>query len=324
MSTDASGTCTLRAAVQAADNTGGSNGITLPAGQVVLTTPATSAGGASDPADGDLDVLSGDTLTITGQGAASTIINANDIDRAFAVHSGASLSISGVTIENGNQPGSGSSDYSIAPGYGAAIYNDGTLSATDAAIDHSSASSYGGAIYSASGAVSTSISGSALSYDQAGALEVDGGSMSISDSAIDNDSTTADGTGGESGGLSDDGPGNLGISGSDMSSDTATSQIDGIGGGFLDDGSTGYLSITSTTFTNDDGAAGGGLYLAPGAPITVANDTFADDAATSSAGGGIYDYNNLGSQSRSPGAPSPATRPTRMGARCCTTVRRRS
>ena len=100
VSTDSGGTCTLRAAVQAADNTGGASTITLPANTYKLTIPST---GTDNAANGDLDVdntAHNVALTITGAGASSTVINANHIDRAFAVdNAGDALAISGVTIE---------------------------------------------------------------------------------------------------------------------------------------------------------------------------------------------------------------------------------
>ena len=55
----AGGACTLRAAIQAADNTGGANTISVPGGDFKLTIAATAGGGADDPATGDLDVKTG-------------------------------------------------------------------------------------------------------------------------------------------------------------------------------------------------------------------------------------------------------------------------
>src|SRR5580658_4389712 len=157
VSTD-SGGCTLRAAVQAANDAGGSNTIVLPGGDFKLTIPATS-GTSDNAAEGDLDVLTG-SLTIAGVSASSTIIDANHIDRAFAVHSGASLSITNLTIENGESTYSDASDYSIEPGYGGAIYNDGTLTVTNSALDHNEAYDDGGGIYTADTATSTTVTGS--------------------------------------------------------------------------------------------------------------------------------------------------------------------
>ena len=117
VSTDG-GACTLRAAVQAADNAGGASTITLPTGTYKLTIAPSSA---NDAANGDLDINGTTTaITVTGAGAASTTINANDIDRAFAVQAGESLSISGVRIDNGATTTSAPRSNSTDAGYGGA------------------------------------------------------------------------------------------------------------------------------------------------------------------------------------------------------------
>ena len=57
---------------------------------------------ADDPANGDLDIKNNTSVTITGAGSGITTINANSIDRAFAVQADAGLTLSGLTIENGS------------------------------------------------------------------------------------------------------------------------------------------------------------------------------------------------------------------------------
>ena len=91
----AGGKCTLRAAVQQANALAGHDTIMLPAGTYTLTISGLCEDGA---ATGDLDIT--DDLTITGAGAATTIIDGGGIDRVFDVW--APLSVSGVTIRNGN------------------------------------------------------------------------------------------------------------------------------------------------------------------------------------------------------------------------------
>src|SRR5438445_11883528 len=73
----AGGKCTLRAAVQQANALAGADTIMLPAGTYTLTISGLCEDGA---ATGDLDIT--DDLTITGAGAATTIIDAGGIDRA--------------------------------------------------------------------------------------------------------------------------------------------------------------------------------------------------------------------------------------------------
>jgi CSLREA domain-containing protein len=74
--------CSLRDAIVAADTAGGASTITLQAGSYKLSIAST---GADDPRTGDLDVDNGASITINGAGEATTLIDANHVDRAFAV-----------------------------------------------------------------------------------------------------------------------------------------------------------------------------------------------------------------------------------------------
>ncbi len=75
--------------------------ITLAKGTYTLTIKNTN-GHENDAAQGDLDIAdSGHTVTIQGQGAASSIVNGNKIDRVFDVLGGADAVFSNLTIEGG-------------------------------------------------------------------------------------------------------------------------------------------------------------------------------------------------------------------------------
>ena len=74
----ATGTCTLRAAVQETNSQGGTNTVLLPAGTYTLTIPGADEDLA---ATGDLDVAN--DLTVTGADRSSTIIDGNGLDRVF-------------------------------------------------------------------------------------------------------------------------------------------------------------------------------------------------------------------------------------------------
>jgi hypothetical protein len=178
-STDA-GKCTLRAAVQAPDNTGGSNTITLPAGVYKLTIDST---GVDDPSAGDLDIKSGVSVTVTGAGASSTTINANYIDRAFAVQHTASLSISRLTIKHGVAGESAPSSNSTDSGSGGAFYNDGSLSIRCQQPAGQLLVGRRGAVYSDSDATATSITnstGTGNTADDPGAIaEVSAGTATM-------------------------------------------------------------------------------------------------------------------------------------------------
>ncbi|HET9104310.1 MAG TPA: DUF11 domain-containing protein [Solirubrobacteraceae bacterium] len=96
----AHGACTLRSAVQAADAAASDSTITVPAGTYTLTIP--SDGAQDDATNGDLNVSTsnGEKVTIQGAGASSTIIDANQLDRAF--NATTPFELDGVTVENGN------------------------------------------------------------------------------------------------------------------------------------------------------------------------------------------------------------------------------
>ncbi len=301
------GGCTLRAAVQAADNTGGTNTITLPAGTYKLTIPSSAP---NDPAHGDLDVTSGDTLTITGSGSPGTIIDANHIDRALAVQHGAGLVISDLTIRNGNQPETPPSSSSTGPGEGGAVYNDGTLTVSGSAIDGNSSQAGGGGVYSDTGAVATTITNSSLSEDNSdgpgGGASILAGGISLSDTTVMHDAANATGGGvavasgpvvvtGSS--ISDDsangpGAGLYLINAGSLSVTNSTLNADSTGrneGGAIYDQSSGAITITGSTLSGDStGAAEGGAIFAGTDPsLTVSGSMFAGDSAGNAVGGAL-------------------------------------
>ena len=93
---DINGDCTLRAAVQEANALEGADTISIPAGVYTLTIEGADENSA---ASGDLDIT--DNLTIIGAGmeVGETVIDANNLDRAF--HVSAALDLSDVMIKNG-------------------------------------------------------------------------------------------------------------------------------------------------------------------------------------------------------------------------------
>jgi len=90
------GECTLRAAVQETNALPGVDAVTLPAGTYVLTL----VGLEEHAVSGDLDVR--DALTITGAGAASTVVDGNGTSAVFDVAAG-SLALSDMTVQHGLQ-----------------------------------------------------------------------------------------------------------------------------------------------------------------------------------------------------------------------------
>ncbi len=247
--------CSLRDAIVAADTAGGVSTITVPAGTYKLTIAST---GANDPTTGDLDINNSAAVTINGAGSGSTTIDANNVDRAFAVQNGASLTLSGMTIQNGN-PSSSSSGTQ----YGGAIYSDGALSVTgDVAFQDNSAltGEYGGAIYADADSGSTlSLTGATFVRNNA----LYGGAVALNQ------------------------PGTASISRSAFTLNNANFED---GGAIY--GENGGLAADSLTFTGNDSSYGGAIYWSDGAdsPVTVTNSSFAGNAAAWEQGGAIVDY----------------------------------
>lgn len=100
----ADGSCTLRAAVNEANDTASRDTIVLPAGRYVLTIPPDEIGSTS--LSGDLDLSA--SIKIVGAGADVTIIDANRLDRAFHVFHRAGgrvqAELRGVSVVNGAPP----------------------------------------------------------------------------------------------------------------------------------------------------------------------------------------------------------------------------
>jgi hypothetical protein len=312
------GTCTLRAAVQAADNVGGPSTITLPAEEYELALESTAP---DQPANGDLDIRGSATaITIEGAGAGVTVINADHIDRAFAVQSGESLDISGVTVENGEQTGSGSQENSTESGYGGAFLNNGSLTISRSVLRNDSAI-YGGVV---SGEGLTSVAGSTLegstSEDEGGAIAAYGGSVALVGDTITN--SQSDGPGGvlfagsrvgtvavedatitgsvahnqaegfalgNGGAMQLENPGGSTISQSTLDGNSA----ENVGGAIDAYGSAGPVTVEDSRFSDDAAAVGGAIDTYESAsPLTISGSTFHGDSATGTggAGGALYIY----------------------------------
>ncbi len=131
--------CTLRAAIQEANAHTGPDTIMVPAGTYLLTI---AGRGEDAAATGDLDITD-DVTTITGAGAASTILDGNGIDRIFEIANPAAVvAISSLTIRNGDPgPVAGDAD-------GGGVYNQGTLTLTDVVVANNTSAGGGGGLSS--------------------------------------------------------------------------------------------------------------------------------------------------------------------------------
>ena len=174
------GQCTLRAAVQAANaSLNVADTIVLSAGTYTLALPGA---GEDAAATGDLDIVAvGGALTITGvAGPAATIIDGGAIDRVFQTIGAATVTISGVTIRNGNVIGNG----------GAIDTAGGTnLTLTNVVMTGNTSSIEGGAINIGAGASVTTMNTVVITNNTSGAggdiiAHGAGGTLTISNSTI--------------------------------------------------------------------------------------------------------------------------------------------
>jgi hypothetical protein len=134
----ASGACTLRAAVQEAEETKDADVIELPAGKYLLKLVGTLENSA---ATGDLDLT--EDLTINGAGPDLTVVQGKK-DRVFDVFGANIVAISGLTITKGAIFLSSSSEE--PEGGGISIYPNATVTLTDVVVSGNKCGDDGGGI----------------------------------------------------------------------------------------------------------------------------------------------------------------------------------
>lgn len=140
---DASGNCSLRAAVIEANAWPGRQRIELPAGDYVLSR----AGALEDAAaTGDLDLLEG--VELVGAGATASVIDADELDRVFDVGPGDvpvdGVAISAVGLVGGRPPGI---PVRQAVGGGLRVGRLASVDVVDSRIAGNFANNFGGGIF---------------------------------------------------------------------------------------------------------------------------------------------------------------------------------
>lgn len=273
---DASGNCSLRAAVEAANNLAQPVRIALDAQTYTLTSGT------------ELDVTNPAGTSILGKGAASTTI-AGAASRILSVASTDSSSPSALLFVNSVTLTKGAADK------GAAVYLASHPGAT-AVLDHvtitgNDATSEGGGVYADNGNTVYLTHGS-LTHNTApegGGLYADFADIELIDETVEDNATTA-GAPGSGGGMYVS-ESFLGVDGGSISNNTAGDTANaGSGGGM-------YSSYTTLEFTDvkidgntaQYGGAGGGLDLSyPEANITGGSISNNTAAGSDGYGGGIY------------------------------------
>jgi len=142
------GNCTLREAVLAANNDipldkcakgAGADTINLPSGTFRLAIAGT---GEDQGVTGDLDVTG--VLIIQGASAASTIVDANHLDRVIDVRPGASLTLRKITVRGGRLAGYDAIGAGIYAGLGSLIVEDSDVRDNQTITDYCSCDPYTG------------------------------------------------------------------------------------------------------------------------------------------------------------------------------------
>ncbi|MGP3999401.1 choice-of-anchor Q domain-containing protein [Streptomyces sp. 8N706] len=228
----AAGTCSLRAAVMAANARPGST-IILPAGRYRLTIPPNPLlviGSHPDPTTGDLNVSA--PTTIRGAGTRTTVIDANHVDRAFRMR--ADTRLSDLTITNGVAK---QREVPITDTGGGGIANAKNMTLRRVAVTGNSAG-YGGGIFNIPDShldlIDSTISGNTAG--EAGGVRFDDSGTVVNSTIADNRVTDPG-----------DRPGSLG----------------GYGGG-IDIRGLGTVEILNSTITgNSSTDGGGGINIAP-------------------------------------------------------------
>jgi hypothetical protein len=273
----------LVADIHAANQAGGSNTITLVAGN---TFQLTAVDNTTDGPTGLPVIAANDTLTIIGNGDA--IESSGQTFRYFDVAPGAALTLRNMTLAGGRAIGSGVS------AEGGAIYSQGTLDLTGVTLSNNLAKGADGGT-----------NGGAGGAGYGGALYVAGGTATLSNDTLSGN-TAQGGFGGHgvNGAGYAGGPGGSGYGGAlyvaggtvPLSSDTLSGNTaQGGSGGFGGTGSTGRRILLGghwLVFPGGRGGSGGAggngyggaLYVA-GGTATLSNDTLSANGAPGGPGG---------------------------------------
>jgi len=210
-----SGLCTLRAAVQQANQTPGADTIILQSG---LTYRLTRAGIDDNAIFGDLDITESLAIQVQGDGLATVDGNgAVTNDRVFSIFSDAHfVTLTGLVIQHGQPaaPGGGLLNEGVlvlnrvtvrdnqANSLGGGLFNSGSLTLNNSTVSGNSTTFDGGGLNSVNGRVT--FNNSTISGNRAdgfgGGLYVISGTVNLANVTLAFNRANADSSGGGSGG----------------------------------------------------------------------------------------------------------------------------
>ena len=268
------GACSLRAAIMQANHLSGPivTRINLPAGIYGLVRPVSGANGEDN---GDLNLnaplSANQSVIIEGVSAATSVIDANQIDRVMAIAAGRVVTLSKITVRGG---------YSVNS-VGGGINSAGALTILDSIVEANTANIYGGGVQSEG---TLDIRRSVI-RSNSGHL---GGAVCVSGTAIIRESSMVANTA-ESGGAIFNWPGNtLYILNSTISGNSARAD-----GGGIENFENTYV-VNSTFSGNTADRNGGGLSNNGFASLyntsIIFNGSDNDADPNGGAGGGVYNH----------------------------------
>jgi hypothetical protein len=285
---------TLRAAIIAVNaDAPASDTIVVPAGTYVLTVAPT---GDDDGSSGDLNLTN--SVTIQGAGAVSTIIDANQLDRAFNVGSNVTVNISGLSIRNGMAPPSAS--YATEDGGAIAIQSGATVSVINCTLTGNSASNVGGGIWNSG---TLTLSNCHLSGNHASRLGggiANEGALTLTNSTLSSNSASQDGGAIENVVDALDNPGTVTLTNSTISGNSALagggiwnrgtltlSNCTLSGNSAIDGGAIknlGALTLGNCNLSGNDASRLGGGIVNVGGALTLTNSTLSSNSASQDGG----------------------------------------
>jgi Right handed beta helix region len=305
----AGGDCTLRAAIEEANDQLGNDEIELPKGTIELRRPEAPIGGN---AEGELDVT--EAVEITGRGPAKTVIRQTVGDGVlysaapFAGFSAPGLQLSDVTITGGRERGAGEAG-------GAGVQNDefallmNVVVTGNVAISDESDDVPAGGIYSdgtlalsastvrdntARGAGEASPTGGGVVIQDGGFTLQDGSRIVRNSAKLRDPAPDRFATGGglilrNLGANPED---SVSIFDSTIAANTAVGGGDARAGG-ISAGVGTNVELTRSTVSGNRSRLGGGLYATSSA-MTVTNSTFSGNSDTADGGAAIWQQSGPG------------------------------
>jgi hypothetical protein len=231
-------------------------------------------------------------LTIDGPGSSDVAVSGDKMVGVFDIASGATVTFSGLTVEDGNSGTDGGGignegslkvkDSTIsgnnAVGLGGGIFSSGTLTVSDSTVsDNASAGTAGGGIYSTG---TLTVSNSTVSGNSASGSGASGGGIAVScttsspppgtatvsDTTVSGNTVPVDG-----GGICNGSSGSMTLTDSTISGNKAG----GNGGGIANDDT---LTVSNSTLSGNSDTGGGGAIFTIGGTVTVTSSTLSGNS----------------------------------------------